>query len=250
MCYSTTKGSTKRQMAFPGVVKPSPWPGLQPNHPQFVHPPMSGALWQHNQSSLHGDGTRNHRGEINNNIHSATTHFKLLPPSHPACYDFSVVNGEVSHLKDKSVVTSQSAKPISLQRQPSSFPFDESISKPVFVSTERSFPPSLSSPTPASDCGGVMRSLSNEEGVNGDPAVVLGNHTPNGSVSPANLTKKKRVRRKRCGSCTGCTRGESCGSCSVCTNANATNSVCKLKRCEALKRRVSDVATVGHNYKL
>ena len=65
------------------------------------------------------------------------------------------------------------------------------------------------------------------------------------TVSPNSLRKKPpRTRRKRCGMCVGCTRKENCGACCVCTNPNATNSICKLRRCEALKRKPSVVGTV------
>ena len=239
MCYSTTKGTARRPMAFPDVVKLSPWPGLQPN-PQFV-PTMTGPLW-HDHSSLHGnEATTNHHGEIRNDIRSATTHFKLrTPPHHPACYDLEVVSGDGSRRQENNTVTLQSM-PSQLQR--SSFSLDNCIPKHVPISTEGSFSSSLSSPTlteNSAGCGGVVRALCSEGGVNEDTAVGLRNLTPSGLASPTNLSKKKRVRRKRCGSCVGCTRRNSCGCCSVCTNANATNSVCKLKRCEALKRRVSN----------
>lgn len=49
--------------------------------------------------------------------------------------------------------------------------------------------------------------------------------------------KPKRTRRKRCLECEGCRRKDNCGVCSVCTNKNATNTVCKKRRCEMLKTR-------------
>jgi len=62
------------------------------------------------------------------------------------------------------------------------------------------------------------------------------------TASPNSLRKKlPRTRRKRCGVCAGCTRKDNCGTCCVCTNPNATNSICKLRRCEALKRKPSVV---------
>lgn len=75
--------------------------------------------------------------------------------------------------------------------------------------------------------------------------VTNGNNDNNPSnVSPPNIAKKtKRIRRKRCSMCVGCLRKENCGVCSVCTNPNATNSVCKMKRCDALKRRPSSVVS-------
>ena len=63
-----------------------------------------------------------------------------------------------------------------------------------------------------------------------------------GSLSSPTLLRadrKKRIRRKKCETCTGCLRQEDCGTCAVCTNPNSTNSKCKLRRCELLKRRPS-----------
>jgi hypothetical protein len=76
----------------------------------------------------------------------------------------------------------------------------------------------------------VVKIGSNENGVP---------KTPSDRLSPTNVVKKKHMRRSRCGSCVGCTRRDNCGTCCVCTNPNATKSVCKLRRCELLKRRVS-----------
>ena len=65
------------------------------------------------------------------------------------------------------------------------------------------------------------------------------------STSP-NLLRKKRTRRKPCGGCRGCLRQEDCGQCSVCTNPNNTNSKCKQRRCETLKRRPSVMVCSYH----
>ena len=73
------------------------------------------------------------------------------------------------------------------------------------------------------------------------PPVSLAQSTAT-SLSPG--PKKKRIRRKRCWTCVGCQRRDNCGNCSVCTNPNATNSVCKMRRCEALKRRPSMVSVL------
>ncbi len=63
----------------------------------------------------------------------------------------------------------------------------------------------------------------------------------NGLTSPSVLMQKQpRTRRKRCGVCEGCTRREDCGACTVCLNGNrSSNTKCKLRRCELLKRRPS-----------
>ena len=67
---------------------------------------------------------------------------------------------------------------------------------------------------------------------------------PSSSLSGV-LKKPKRTRRKRCLECEGCRRKDNCGVCSVCTNPNATNTVCKKRRCELLKTRPSAVPAVS-----
>lgn len=210
MCYSTTTGTAKKPMSFPGVVKPSPWPGLQPN--SQYHPAMAGHLWPHHHH--HNGAQGNHSSDISDKI-SATTHFKVVPQAYSPV---AVKRGR------------DSDSPISspFRCQPPVFLFDDVFSKPTPVSSESSPPkqaPSASTP--------VVRVGDNEE----NPSVP---RTPTpGQLSPTAIARKKRVRRSRCGSCGGCTKKENCGACSVCTNPNATNSVCKLKRCEVLKGRVS-----------
>lgn len=66
---------------------------------------------------------------------------------------------------------------------------------------------------------------------------------PSSSLSGV-LKKPKRTRRKRCLECEGCRRKDNCGVCSVCTNPNATNTVCKKRRCELLKTRPSATTAV------
>lgn len=199
MCYSTTKGTAKKPMSFPGVVKPSPWPGLQPNS-QF----HGGHLWPHHHH--HSGAQPNSPGDISENI-SATTHFKVVPQA----YDPVAV---------KRGRDADSPTP-SQFRRPSVSLFDDFSSQAVPISSEPSPGPSP-----------VVRIGDNPENSAVTPT------TP-GQLSPTAISRKKRIRRSRCGSCEGCTKKENCGACSVCTNPNATNSVCKLKRCEILKRRVS-----------
>lgn len=46
-----------------------------------------------------------------------------------------------------------------------------------------------------------------------------------------------RKKRKRCGTCEPCRRLENCGSCTSCTNRR-THQICKLRKCEVLKKKV------------
>lgn len=46
-----------------------------------------------------------------------------------------------------------------------------------------------------------------------------------------------RKKRKRCGTCEPCRRPENCGACTSCTNRR-THQICKLRKCEVLKRKV------------
>lgn len=214
MCYSTTKGTVRKPMSFPGVVKPSPWPGLQANS-QF-HPAIAGPLWTHHH---HHGGQASPSDKV-----SATTHFKVFQqPRHSPV--------AVKRTRDVD-------SPSPVRRSPV-FLFDNFLPKPVPVSSESATvdsPSSQTLPSAASTPGeNVAKVGANEE----SPAGV--GETPQ-AISPLELSptrKIKRVRRKRCGTCAGCTRNENCGTCTVCTNPNITNSVCKLKRCELLKSRVS-----------
>ena len=232
MCYSTTKGTVRKSMAFPGVVKPSPWPGLQASS-QF-HPAMAGPLWSHHHHH-NGVAASNHLRE---KIHStsATTHFRVLPQAR--------LPQPVTTAKDllESPTATSTVNQPTLPEPPSSLHFEEEpVVQPVQTSSESALVPSsiktspqISNPPPASASGGGVR-INTNGSTNEEPAVLNRNST----LSPTSIAKKKRTRRKRCGSCVGCTRKDNCGVCSVCTNMNATNSVCKLKRCEVLKRRVS-----------
>lgn len=169
-------------MSFPGVVKPSPWPGLQTS--SQYHP---GHLWHHRHGSL-------------------------------------AANPDIAVKRH-----SPSPSPFRQQQQTPVFRFDNFPNNNEALAS--SPPPSSLASTPVES---VVRIGDNEENTAGVPS------TPNSlQLSPTSLARKKRVRRSRCGSCVGCSRKENCGSCSVCTNPNRTNSVCKLKRCEILKRRVS-----------
>lgn len=208
MCYSTTTGTVRKPMSFPGVVKPSPWPGLPQSHSS-----MAGPLWHHHHS------TQASASDISEKI-SATTHLTVLPQGRQSPGPVAVPN----RTRDAESPVSKAApsvapSPVSQSR---SFILDESLPKPTPVSNE---PAVESAATPT-----VAKSV-------GESSADLQPLSPTSTEEAAR--KMKRVRRRRCGTCTGCTRKENCGTCCVCTNPNATNSVCKLKRCELLKRRVS-----------
>lgn len=199
MCYSTTKGTAKKPMSFPGVAKPSPWPGLQ------HHPAMAGHLWPHHHR--HNGAQANQPDGISEKI-SASTHLKVAPQA----------------IKRSRDTESPTPSPF---RQPPVFVFDDFLPKATPVSGEPSPVPRASTP--------VVKIGDNE----GNSAALPKTPTCTEQLSPTTIAKKKHVRRSRCGSCVGCTRRDNCGTCSVCTNPNATKSVCKLRRCELLKRRVS-----------
>lgn len=54
------------------------------------------------------------------------------------------------------------------------------------------------------------------------------------SKEAAGQTRKKR---KRCGLCTPCMRKEACGSCYNCINRRTSHQICKLRKCERLKKK-------------
>ncbi|XP_051978742.1 methylcytosine dioxygenase tet3-A-like isoform X2 [Xyrauchen texanus] len=47
----------------------------------------------------------------------------------------------------------------------------------------------------------------------------------------------QKKKRKRCGVCVPCMRKENCGTCSNCLNRNVGHQICKLRKCDKLKRR-------------
>jgi len=62
-------------------------------------------------------------------------------------------------------------------------------------------------------------------------------------VANSSLLKKKRTRRKRCMTCEGCLRKDNCGMCNACAKPSGTNSVCKMRKCDALKTRPSSLVS-------
>ncbi|KAJ8380230.1 hypothetical protein SKAU_G00010080 [Synaphobranchus kaupii] len=56
-----------------------------------------------------------------------------------------------------------------------------------------------------------------------------------GAAGAVAAAQKKK--RKRCGVCTPCTRRENCGSCSNCMNRKVRHQICKLRKCDVLKKK-------------
>ncbi|GAA6078619.1 methylcytosine dioxygenase TET3 isoform X1 [Tachysurus ichikawai] len=46
-----------------------------------------------------------------------------------------------------------------------------------------------------------------------------------------------RKKRKRCGVCGPCMRTENCGTCNSCVNRKVAHQICKLRKCEELKKK-------------
>lgn len=46
-----------------------------------------------------------------------------------------------------------------------------------------------------------------------------------------------RKKRKRCGVCGPCMRTENCGTCNSCINRKVAHQICKLRKCEELKKK-------------
>ena len=206
MCLSTVtaqrNSSKKKLMAFPGVVKP--WHAHSPG--QFH--PFACSPWN--------------------------------TPPNPATAS-PLTNG-----------TTANAHILYQQPQSQSAP----QASPIKTSPVSLTPPSLSSPVPNFPARTVPESPQPPLASNTqsdpfnfftssnlhNPAVLPIGHPTRGSTSPSPAKKPKRVRRKRCLMCEGCLRKDNCGTCSVCTNSNATNTVCKMRRCDVLKRRPSVVS--------
>lgn len=50
---------------------------------------------------------------------------------------------------------------------------------------------------------------------------------------------QQRKKRKRCGVCGPCLRKENCGTCSNCLNRKTGHQICKLRKCDQLKKKAS-----------
>ncbi|CAM2108620.1 unnamed protein product [Caretta caretta] len=55
-------------------------------------------------------------------------------------------------------------------------------------------------------------------------------------VDAASQVPKKR---KRCGLCVPCLRKGNCGACTHCVNRRTSHQICKMRKCEALKKKKS-----------
>lgn len=71
-----------------------------------------------------------------------------------------------------------------------------------------------------------------------------------GSLDAAVDLQKKR--RKKCGACTPCLRKENCGSCANCLNRRTGKQICRMRKCDELKKRrdeweVSEVSLLTDN---
>lgn len=50
----------------------------------------------------------------------------------------------------------------------------------------------------------------------------------------------QKKRRKKCGACVPCLLKENCGSCANCLNRKTGKQICKLRKCEQLKKRQNE----------
>lgn len=55
--------------------------------------------------------------------------------------------------------------------------------------------------------------------------------------SPDTAADLQKKRRKKCGDCGPCLRRENCGSCANCLNRKTGKQICKMRKCDQLKRR-------------
>ncbi|KAM4616253.1 methylcytosine dioxygenase TET3 [Polymixia lowei] len=62
--------------------------------------------------------------------------------------------------------------------------------------------------------------------------------SPDASMDP------QKKRRKKCGMCVPCLRKENCGTCTNCLNRKTGKQICKLRKCDQLKKRKGDWETV------
>uniref|UniRef100_A0AAQ4QSZ4 Methylcytosine dioxygenase TET n=1 Tax=Gasterosteus aculeatus aculeatus TaxID=481459 RepID=A0AAQ4QSZ4_GASAC len=62
--------------------------------------------------------------------------------------------------------------------------------------------------------------------------------------SPDTAADLQKKRRKKCGDCGPCLRRENCGSCANCLNRKTGKQICKMRKCDQLKRRREEWETV------
>lgn len=51
----------------------------------------------------------------------------------------------------------------------------------------------------------------------------------------------QKKRRKKCGACEPCLRRENCGTCGNCLNRRTGKQICKMRKCDRLKKRKDDL---------
>ncbi len=193
-------------MAFPGVVKP--WP-LQ-SHGQFHHTPFACPPWNTPPPP--------NKAVASPLVTTATANAHILYQQHQQ----------------------QPSLPLASPVKTPPVSIGPPLSSPALNLPARTLPesprPSLMSNTQP-DLFNFIESSSSHH-LAGPP----GSLGLSGSNASSMAKKPKRVRRKRCLTCEGCLRKDNCGTCSICTNSNATNTVCKMRRCDVLKRRPSVVS--------
>lgn len=59
-------------------------------------------------------------------------------------------------------------------------------------------------------------------------------------ASPDGALVFQKKRRKKCGACAPCLRRENCGGCANCLNRKTGKQICKLRKCEQLKKRPNE----------
>ncbi|KAM4749065.1 methylcytosine dioxygenase TET3 [Rhinophrynus dorsalis] len=88
------------------------------------------------------------------------------------------------------------------------------------------------------DDGGVLGSL----GVAEMPALLRSVGGGNGGIVggaglSVEISEQSNKKRKRCGVCVPCLRKEPCGACYNCVNRSTSHQICKMRKCEHLKKK-------------
>lgn len=71
---------------------------------------------------------------------------------------------------------------------------------------------------------------------NGDFPTVM---RDDGGDIGSNASTQPRKKRKPCRLCVPCLRKENCGTCTHCVNRRTSHQVCKMRKCEVLKKKKS-----------
>lgn len=56
-------------------------------------------------------------------------------------------------------------------------------------------------------------------------------------ASNIDVMEQPLKKRKRCGVCVPCLRKEPCGECNNCVNRNTSHQICKMRKCDQLKKK-------------